>query len=89
MTLRKSIQSKLLHDAQPIIKLALKAYIPRNWLIVYIVHKNYVLEENEIAKRQTAAEYLKKIEKTGLLRSIKLGKEVYYINQGLMQVLSQ
>jgi len=58
-------------------------------LYSYPYIKTSVLEENEIAKRQTAAEYLKKIEKTGLLRSIKLGKEVYYINQGLMQVLSQ
>ena len=51
--------------------------------------KTSVLEQHDIAKRQTAAQYLKKIEKVGLLTSIKLGKEVYYINEGLMKVLSE
>jgi len=93
MTLRKiNTILELKHDAQPIIKLALNASYSKelgDLLYSYPYIKTSVLEENEIAKRQTAAEYLKKIEKTGLLRSIKLGKEVYYINQGLMQVLSQ
>lgn len=51
--------------------------------------KTNVLERHDIARRQTAAQYLKKIELTGLLKSIKLGKEVYYINEGLMKVLSE
>jgi Fic family protein len=41
----------------------------------------------EIAKRQTAAEYLKAIENTGLLKSKKVGKEVLYLNQPLYELL--
>jgi Fic family protein len=48
-----------------------------------------VLEQNNIAKRQTAANYLKKIEEIGLLHSVKVGKEVYYINHQLMKILSE
>lgn len=40
-----------------------------------------------IAKRQTAAEYLKQIEKTGLLKSKKVGKEVLYLNLPLFELL--
>ena len=40
-----------------------------------------------IAKRQTAAEYLKEIEKTGLLKSKKVGKEVLYLNLPLFELL--
>lgn len=40
-----------------------------------------------IAKRQTAAEYLKEIENTGLLKSKKVGKEVLYLNIPLFELL--
>jgi cell filamentation protein, protein adenylyltransferase len=40
-----------------------------------------------IAKRQTAADYLKEIEKTGLLKSKKVGKEVLYLNIPLFELL--
>lgn len=42
-----------------------------------------------IAKRQTAAEYLKEIENTGLLKSKKVGKEVLYLNQPLFELLKK
>jgi Fic family protein len=42
---------------------------------------------NGIAKRQTAAEYLKEIEKTGLLKSKKVGKEMLYLNVPLYELL--
>lgn len=48
-----------------------------------------VLEENQIAKRQTASVYLQKIEASGWLRSIKPSREVYYINEKLIQILSK
>ena len=34
--------------------------------------------------RQTASKYLDKIVSTGLLEKIKLGRENYYVNKGLM-----
>lgn len=40
-----------------------------------------------IAKRQTAAEYLKEIEKNGLLKSKKVGKEMLYLNLPLFELL--
>ncbi|MCF8241294.1 MAG: Fic family protein [Melioribacteraceae bacterium] len=40
-----------------------------------------------IAKRQTAAVYLKELEKIGLLKSRKVGKEVLYLNNDLQKIL--
>ena len=40
-----------------------------------------------IAKRQTAAEYLKELERTGFLKSKKVGKEVLYLNIKLFELL--
>lgn len=48
-----------------------------------------VLEERGIAKRQTASQYLQKIEFIGYLDSVKIGREVYYINQKLIDILSR
>lgn len=48
-----------------------------------------VLEEHGIAKRQTASQYLQKIEGTGWLTSVKIGRDVYYINDQLIQILSR
>ncbi len=84
------LQLKL--DTQPLIKKVLKSSYSKellDLLFSYPYIKTSILEENSIAKRQTAAEYLKKIENTGLITSIKIGKEVYYINTGLMKVLSE
>lgn len=47
------------------------------------------LEEAGLAKRQTAASYLKTLEKLGLLSSVKMGREQYYINKELVKVLSK
>jgi Fic family protein len=58
-------------------------------LYSYPYIKIKILEENNIAKRQTASDYLKKLEKAGLLEATKIGKETYYINKGLMAILSK
>ncbi|OGO94870.1 MAG: addiction module protein [Coxiella sp. RIFCSPHIGHO2_12_FULL_42_15] len=42
-----------------------------------------------LAKRQTAAAYLKQLEELGLLRVERVGKEQYYINTRLVQILSK
>lgn len=79
-------------SAQPIIKEALKSSYSKelvDLLYSFPYIKTSILNEHGIAKRQTAAEYLKKIENAGLLNSVKMGKEVYYINHGLMEVLSE
>lgn len=93
MTLKKiNTILQLKNEAQPQIKEILKSSYSKelvDLLYSFPYIKTSVLEEHDIAKRQTAAEYLKKLEKIGLLNSVKLGKEVYYINHGLMKVLSE
>ena len=58
-------------------------------LFSYPYIKISVLEERGIAKRQTASQYLQKIENMGWLESFKVGRDTYYINQRLIQILSQ
>jgi len=41
-----------------------------------------------IAKRQTASEYLKELERIGILTGEKLGREVIYKHPALIRVLS-
>jgi len=49
--------------------------------------KIQMLETAGIAKRQTASVYLKELESIGLLRSIKMGREIYYINDDFLNLL--
>ena len=42
-----------------------------------------------IAKRQAAAEYLRELEKIGIVKSQKIGKEVLYLNVELYDLLSR
>lgn len=46
------------------------------------------LEERGIAMRQTASNYLKAFAKADLLHSVKVGREMYFINHRLLRVLS-
>jgi len=50
--------------------------------------KNRFLEERNIAKRQTASVYLKKLQDLGILTSTKIGRENYYINRRLINLLA-
>lgn len=51
--------------------------------------KGQFLVDAGIAKRQVAAEYLRELEKTGIVESHKTGKEVLYLNVGLYDLLSR
>lgn len=51
--------------------------------------KSRFIEEAGIAKRQTAATYLKALEDLQLLKGIKAGREQYYINEKLTKILSK
>jgi len=48
-----------------------------------------MLEQAGIAKRQTASIYLKELEGIGLLRSVKMGRDIYYINDDFLGLLTQ
>ena len=46
--------------------------------------------ENELeCSRITAAKYLNEISRLGLLKRMKIGREYYYINTSLMELLSE
>jgi Fic family protein len=47
------------------------------------------LEQRGIAKRQTAAVYLKTLGDIGLLQSLKVGRDVYYLNTPLLAILKE
>jgi Fic family protein len=51
--------------------------------------KGQFLVEAGIAERKTAAEYLKQLEKIGILRRRKVGKENLYLNVKLYELLSR
>jgi Fic family protein len=46
------------------------------------------LEDAGIAKRQTSSTYLHQLEKIGILRSLKSGREIYYINDAFLKLLT-
>ena len=46
------------------------------------------LEERGIAKRQTASVYLKELERIGVLRGFKMGRDVYYVNDLFLKALT-
>jgi len=62
-------------------------------LIELLFHQPYTkaqyLVDNRIAERKTAAGYLKELEKIGVLRVQKIGKENLYLNTELFDVLSK
>ena len=45
------------------------------------------LEEAGIAQRQTASSYLKELGRIGMLKPIKIGREIYYINEAFLNLL--
>jgi Fic family protein len=47
------------------------------------------LEEADIAKRQTASNYLRELESFGLLKGVKRGREVYYVNVPFFDLLTK
>ena len=83
---------ELKENSLPIIKEALKTSYSKelvDLLFSYPYIKIKVLEEHGIAKRQTAASYLKKLADAGILSPMPVWKETYYINKKLMKILSE
>jgi Fic family protein len=62
-------------------------------LIELLFHQPYCkgqfLVDKEIARRQAAADYLKELEKIGIVRSHRIGKENLYLNVKLYDLLSK
>ncbi|UPT70114.1 MAG: Fic family protein [Flavobacterium sp. JAD_PAG50586_2] len=93
MTLRKiNAILELKVDTEIKAKEVLKSSYSKELVDLLFSHpyiKIKVLEENNIAKRQTAGEYLRKLEFHKILSSVKIGNDVYFINQKLIEVLSK
>lgn len=51
--------------------------------------KRKFIEEANIVKRKTAGIYLSQLEKIGVMKSVKIGKEKLYINTGLFEILKK
>ena len=59
------------------------------WKVTMGIKEIKKVIDNNIAKRQTASEYLKKLEQNKILSSVKIGNEIYYINNKLIDILSK
>ena len=46
------------------------------------------LEENKIGFRNTVSKYLQMMEKEGIVKGTKIGREMYYLNEPLMRILT-
>jgi Fic family protein len=57
-------------------------------LFYHAYAKNRFLEDAGIAKRQTASAYLKKLQDIGIVSGVKIGRENYYINRRLINLLT-
>lgn len=72
-------------------KEALKSSYTRE-LVELIFSYPYVkiktLEQHGIAQRQTASVYLQKLTAADILHAVRMGKEIYYINYKLMEIIS-
>lgn len=66
----------------------LPAYELNELVFSFPYTKIKMLEEKGIAKRQAASTYLQKLAERKILRPLKVGKEIYYINHRLMALLS-
>ncbi len=63
------------------------AYELNELIFSYPYIKIRILEEKGIAKRQTASNYLQTLHEKDILKPLRMGKEVYYINYRLMELL--
>src|SRR6185312_3767431 len=57
-----------------------------NLIFSYPYIKIKILVENGIGQRQASSNYLQILEQKGILRSLKIGKEMYYVNHELMNI---
>lgn len=48
-----------------------------------------VLEDRGLAKRQAASTYLQQLADKGILKPLKVGREIYYVNHGLMKIITR
>lgn len=83
----------LMEETLQLAKKKLPSRVYSKELVELLFHQPYTkgqfLVDAGIAKRQTAAEYLKELEKIGVLQPQKIGREMLYLNVELYKLLSQ
>ncbi len=67
----------------------LPAYELNELIFSFPYIKIKVLEDRKLAKRQAASTYLQQLADKGILKPIKVGREMYYINHGLMEIITR
>lgn len=82
----------LIEETKTTIKSNLPKIYSKDLLDLLFIHPytkiNFVVEELNIT-RKTASNYLKQLEEIGILKSIKIGREVYFINVELFTLLQK
>ncbi|MFA6502269.1 MAG: Fic family protein, partial [Parachlamydiales bacterium] len=82
----------LIKKSEELIKNKLPKIFSKELLDLLFKHpycKIKFLEDAKIAHRQTASLYLKQLEKIGFLKSIKKGKDIYYLNHEFFDLLTK
>jgi Fic family protein len=83
----------LLDETMELAKARLPARVYSKELIETIFRQPYTkgefLVDAGIAKRKTAAEYLRELERAGALKSVRIGREALYLTVGLYALLSK
>ncbi|CAN5194634.1 Fic family protein [soil metagenome] len=92
-TTEKIIEVKLAMDeTQELIKTKLPKIYSKD-LVEILFYNPYCkisfLEEREIARRQTASNYLHQLEEIGILQGVRVGRDSYFINRRLLAILSK
>ena len=91
INLAEQIQKSLEHTLKKV-KTEKKSPIPKE--VIEIIYKQpyckigFIIKEN-IAQRKAAERYLKELERLGILKSEKIGKEVIYLNTVLYDILKK
>ncbi|MBA3860102.1 MAG: addiction module protein [Cyanobacteria bacterium PR.3.49] len=84
--IRRSMDETLELLRSKIPKLANKDFVELLYTNPYCKIK--FVEQHMRVTRQTASSNLKSLEELGILESVKLGRDVYFINSGLLRILS-
>lgn len=83
---------ELIEDTKQKIKTQLPKIYSKDLLELLFVHPytkiNFLVEELEMT-RKTASSYLKQLEEIGVLQTIKMGREVYFVNVELFKLLQK
>lgn len=67
----------------------LHAYELNELIFSFPYIKIKVLEDRNLAKRQAASTYLQQLADKGILKPFKVGREMYYVNHGLMDIITR